>query len=91
MAVSPSFVLKVAGANMKVASTGPNKEPLESTGVAAAVNAGLCTNCQRARRIVSAKGSSFWLCERGATETERFQKYPRLPVLRCAGFEQIER
>jgi 2-polyprenyl-3-methyl-5-hydroxy-6-metoxy-1,4-benzoquinol methylase len=43
-------------------------------------------NCQHERRVVSAKGSSFWLCERTVSEPERFRKYPSLPVLRCAGF-----
>jgi len=38
------------------------------------------------RRIVSAKSSSFWLCERALSEPERFSKYPRLPVARCSGF-----
>jgi len=38
--------------------------------------------------IVSAKQSEFWLCERSTLEPKRFVKYPRLPVLRCAGFEQ---
>ncbi|HEX2871309.1 MAG TPA: hypothetical protein VHP33_08635 [Polyangiaceae bacterium] len=48
---------------------------------------GVCTACQHARRVVSAKGSSFWLCGRAADEPERFRKYPALPVLSCAGFE----
>jgi hypothetical protein len=48
---------------------------------------GLCSDCRHARRIVSAKGSSFWLCERAVTEPERFAKYPRLPVVRCGGFD----
>ena len=47
---------------------------------------GVCADCQHARRIVSAKGSSFWLCERATIEPERFRKYPPLPVLRCPGF-----
>jgi len=49
---------------------------------------GVCTDCRHARRIVSAKGSSFWLCERAATEPSRFAKYPRLPVLVCTGLER---
>jgi hypothetical protein len=28
----------------------------------------------------------FWLCARSADDP-RFAKYPRLPVLRCPGFE----
>jgi len=30
--------------------------------------------------------SVFWLCGRSRTEPE-FPRYPRLPVLECAGFE----
>jgi hypothetical protein len=48
---------------------------------------GLCAECRHTRRIVSAKGSSFWLCELGTTQPDRFAKYPALPVLACAGFE----
>ena len=48
---------------------------------------GLCASCRHARTIRSSKGSEFWLCERSTTEPERFRKYPPLPVLRCAGYE----
>jgi len=50
------------------------------------VDAGLCAECAHARRIASARGSVFILCERSATDP-RFPKYPRLPVVRCAGYE----
>jgi hypothetical protein len=33
------------------------------------------------------KGSRFTLCERSVREPARFPKYPRLPVLACAGYE----
>jgi hypothetical protein len=49
---------------------------------------GVCAECQHARRIVSAKGSTFWLCERSVSEPSKFPKYPRLPVLRCEGFAE---
>jgi hypothetical protein len=48
--------------------------------------AGLCAACRHARRVESARGGRFWLCGRSADDP-RFVKYPRLPVLRCAGFE----
>lgn len=48
---------------------------------------GLCADCRHARRIVSAKGSQFLLCERSMTD-ERFVKYPALPVVRCVGYER---
>ena len=47
---------------------------------------GLCTTCRQGRRVVSAKGSTFWLCERSRTD-QGFSKYPRLPVIRCSGYE----
>jgi hypothetical protein len=40
------------------------------------------------RRIESDRGSTFYLCERSATDAG-FPKYPRLPVLRCAGHEPL--
>lgn len=48
--------------------------------------AGLCGDCRHARRIQSARGSQFLLCERAATDP-RFRRYPALPVLRCLGYE----
>jgi hypothetical protein len=36
--------------------------------------------------IRNTRGSSFSLCER-SREDDRYPKYPRLPVLRCTGFE----
>jgi hypothetical protein len=37
--------------------------------------------------IRNTRGSMFSLCERSRTEPERFVRYPRLPVLRCEGYE----
>jgi len=51
--------------------------------------AGLCATCQHARMITSARGSTFVQCAR-ANEDPRFPKYPRLPVVRCVGYEQAE-
>jgi len=47
--------------------------------------AGLCANCTHARRVESARGSFFVLCELSAADTA-FPRYPRLPVLQCRGF-----
>ncbi|MGA1988745.1 MAG: hypothetical protein ABSG72_20925 [Candidatus Sulfotelmatobacter sp.] len=49
---------------------------------------GLCANCRFMRRIESDRGSTFYLCARSATDTA-FPKYPRLPVLQCAGYEPM--
>jgi len=50
--------------------------------------AGLCADCCFMRRIESDRGSIFYLCELSATDV-RFPKYPRLPVLRCAGYKAL--
>jgi hemoglobin len=52
----------------------------------ASIEAGLCGHCRWARRVESAKGSTFLRCGR-SDEDPRFRKYPSLPVRSCAGFE----
>ena len=47
---------------------------------------GLCAACAHVRRIVSSRGSVFFMCRRAETD-DRFVKYPVLPVLRCSGYE----
>ncbi len=51
---------------------------------------GLCATCRHARLIQSSHGSTFYLCRLSDTDP-RFAKYPRLPVLRCAGYDRLER
>lgn len=46
---------------------------------------GLCFDCQHAQRIQSARGSIFYRCKLSDTDPS-FPKYPRLPVLHCAGY-----
>jgi len=50
-------------------------------------SAGRCADCLHARRIESAHGSVFILCELSLTDPN-FAKYPRLPVLTCDGYEK---
>jgi len=47
---------------------------------------GLCAVCQHARRVASARGSGFLLCELSKVDA-RFAKYPQLPVVRCIGYQ----
>ncbi len=47
---------------------------------------GLCGQCRHVRAVASGRGSVFFRCGRH-DEDPAFPKYPRLPVLRCAGFE----
>ncbi len=49
--------------------------------------AGLCAHCIHQKVIRNTRGSTFSLCERSKADP-RFPKYPRLPVVRCAGFEE---
>ena len=49
---------------------------------------GLCADCRFMRLMASDRGSTFYLCERSATDPQ-FPKYPRLPVLHCAGYESL--
>lgn len=48
---------------------------------------GLCPRCIHVRRIESAKGSVFLLCER-SKDDPRFPRYPPQPRVECAGFER---
>jgi len=47
---------------------------------------GLCADCIHRKEIRSDRGSVFIMCLRSFSEPE-YPKYPRLPVLSCAGFE----
>ena len=51
--------------------------------------AGLCADCTHARRIESARGSVFVLCQLSAADP-RFVKYPRLPVIQCSGYSSAK-
>jgi hypothetical protein len=46
---------------------------------------GLCADCLHARLIESSKGSQFLLCQLSESDPS-FPKYPRLPILACAGY-----
>lgn len=49
---------------------------------------GLCACCRFGHRIVSARGSVFFLCRRAAADPA-YVRYPRLPVIRCLGREEL--
>ena len=51
--------------------------------------AGLCASCQHARQLSTQRGSTFWLCERGASDPA-YPRYPPLPVRECAGWDSDE-
>lgn len=50
---------------------------------------GLCYDCRHSRTIENARGNRFYLCELSRTDP-RFARYPRLPVLRCSGYEPVD-
>jgi len=54
---------------------------------ATARGAGLCDSCRHQRVVRNTRGSVFSMCERSKVDG-RFPKYPRLPVLECAGYER---
>ena len=58
--------------------------------VASGLSPGLCGSCGHARVIRSGRGSVFSLCQLSAVDPS-FPRYPTLPVLRCRGYELVER
>ena len=50
---------------------------------------GLCFTCRHARTVPS-RQAVYWLCRRSATDPG-FDRYPRLPVLQCRGYERGDR
>jgi hypothetical protein len=55
--------------------------------VSARPDNGLCDACRHQRLVPNTRGSVFSLCERSRTDPD-YPRYPRIPVLRCAGLEQ---
>ncbi len=53
----------------------------------AASKLGLCGTCTHARQIMSDRASTFLQCQLSFTDP-RFEKYPRLPVLKCNGYRK---
>jgi hypothetical protein len=49
--------------------------------------AGLCDSCRHQQIVRNTRGSVFSLCRRSRTEPDRFPRYPRVPVVRCDGYE----
>lgn len=47
---------------------------------------GLCLDCAWHRQVRSGKGSEFFYCRRSETDPA-YERYPRLPVVSCPGYE----
>lgn len=65
--------------------SGPSKAPPPGPG-----SAGLCERCRHQQIVGTTRGSSYSLCRR-SREDAAYPRYPRLPVLRCPGYERRER
>ena len=64
-----------------------NKAAMASMQPTAIQDPGLCGDCVHGRRIQSDRGSVFYQCQLSFSDS-RFEKYPRLPVLQCGGYEK---
>jgi hypothetical protein len=50
--------------------------------------AGLCYSCAHQRLVPTTRGPVYSRCERSRSEPDAFPRYPRLPVLECAGYDR---
>jgi hypothetical protein len=50
-------------------------------------HAGLCRACLHVRLVRTSRESTFYLCRRSEKDPA-YARYPRLPMILCAGFEQ---
>jgi hypothetical protein len=50
---------------------------------------GLCLTCRHALLNQTRRGTAYLRCGRSAWD-ERLVRYPRLPVIECAGFEALQ-
>jgi len=50
---------------------------------------GLCGDCLYARIVTSARGATFYLCQRAADDPS-YPRYPPIPVLSCRGYVSHE-
>lgn len=48
---------------------------------------GLCFTCVHSRRVPTPR-ATFWLCGLSASDP-RFERYPRLPVSSCDGWQPV--
>jgi len=53
------------------------------------VEAGLCGSCRHARLNQTRRGPVYLRCQLASVD-EAFARYPRLPVLRCPGYQPVE-
>jgi hypothetical protein len=51
--------------------------------------AGLCDSCAHQQQVRNTRGSVFSLCTLSRVDSA-YPRYPRIPVLECAGYEPRE-
>ena len=72
--------------NLAVAGGAVPEEGWAKLGAQLGAEPGLCVTCRHARLNQTRRGTAYLRCGRSAWD-DRLVRYPRLPVLRCAGFE----
>ena len=60
--------------------------PLPGSWALLGAPAGMCQGCAHALLNETRRGTAYLRCGRASWD-ERLPRYPRLPVLRCCGFE----
>jgi hypothetical protein len=50
---------------------------------------GLCATCAHARRVTNDRGSVFVRCTYSTVDAS-FPKYPRLPMLACGAYRNVQ-
>jgi hypothetical protein len=63
--------------------------PDESIGGKSKINPGLCGSCIHSKIVPGKPGSIFYSCTLSKVDPN-YPKYPPLPVLSCAGFQQAK-
>jgi hypothetical protein len=53
------------------------------------IAAGLCAGCRHARVNQTRRGPSYLRCQLAGID-DAYPRYPRLPVLSCAGFQPLQ-
>jgi hypothetical protein len=61
---------------------------VEPSAEALRARVGLCAQCEHARVVDSARGSTFWRCA-AHDVNPALPKYPRLPVLACGSHRNV--
>jgi len=67
----------------------PDKDAANAEQARRSAQWGLCASCRHLIVITSDRGSTFVQCGLAKSDP-RFVKYPRLPVIACAGHDKIK-